>query len=322
MPVVVVAVVVEDPPPVKLAIFARRRPQPEPQCDRFRSEALQRGHEVRDADVAAFVSGPIQLDIDVDIGGPILIGGVRVDDVDAVILGPLPGPAARTSPPGVMLSSSEHAALTTRQYERHALAWSIVTELEARGVAVFSSPTRARPFDFKPAQLMALARAGLPVPPTRITDVDGPAGDDVDKPIAGGPVRSAGALVRGAPVIRQARLRGVDLRAVVVGDQVVALGRFPGDDDVIDLRERPAFADGSGRWEHDDDDVAASLALRAARVCQCDFAAVDLKRSARGLTILEVNRTPVVLDIEDDVGVPIAALFIDWVEASTRARRR
>jgi hypothetical protein len=309
-------------PPVKLAIFARRVPSPEPQCDRFRAEALRRGHEVRDADVAAFVSGSLA----VDIAGPMWIGGVRVDDVDAVILGPLPGPAARTSPPGVSLSSEEHALRTTRQVERHALAWSIVIELEARGVPVLSSPTRSRPFDLKPAQLMALARAGLPVPPTRFTDHDdaaAAAADVIDKPIAGGPVRAGGGVVAaGAPVIRQQRVRGVDLRAVVVGENVVALARFPGDDDVIDLRERPGFQDGSVKWQRDDDDVAAVLALRAARICACDFAAVDLKRQGRAVTVLEVNRTPVVLDIEDDTGVPVSSLFIDLVEERAGQRGR
>ena len=304
---------------MKVAIFARRRPDPEPQCDRVRAEALRRGHEVRDADVAAFVTGDVAVDV---AAGTIFVGGVRVDDVDAVLLGPLPGPAARTSPAGASLLSDEHAALTTLQYERHLLAWSIVVELEARGVPVLSSPTRARPFDSKPAQLLALARAGLPVPATRIHTPGLGAHDDNDddvvhKPIAGGPVR---ARARGSQLlIEQRRVRGSDLRVVVVGDAVVAAGRFPGDDDVIDLRERPAFVTGIGRWLPDDDDDAAGIALRAARICCCDFAAVDLKRSAAGVvTLLEVNRTPVVLDLEDDLGAPICARLLDLIEARAR----
>lgn len=304
---------------VKIAVFSRLRPwatgQPEAQWERCAAEARRRGHEIRAADVAAFVTGQVE----VVVGHSIYVGGVRVDDVDAVILGPLPGPAALTSPPGQTLSSEVHAELTTAQYARHVLAWSIVIDLEARGVPVLSSPTRARPFDFKPTQLMALRRAGLPVPPTRIgsSDVDDAAAA-IDKAVSGGPVHSAHA--HHGLVIRQPRLRGVDLRAVVVGNQVVAQGRFPGDDDVIDLRLRPSFIDGSARWQRDDDPVVAAFALRATAVCQCDFAAVDLKRTADGVIVLEVNRTPVVVDIEDDLEVPITSAFIDLVEKRAREK--
>ena len=306
---------------MKIAIFARRTGSltrsPEPQCDRFRTAALDRGHEVRDADVGAFIRG----DVDVVVGGAILIGGVRVDDVDAVILGPLPGPAARTTPPGLEVSAEAHALLTTQQYERHVLAWAIVGELEARGIPVLSSPSKARPLDFKPAQLLALARAGLPVPRTRITRGLG-VSDDVDwlqKPIAGGPVVTLGTTAM--PAIQQPRMRGCDLRAVVVGDEVVAVARFPGDDDVVDLRQRPAFVDGSACWEREDNERVAVLARAAAQVCCCDFAAVDLKmgrRQSDHLTILEVNRTPVVIDIEDDLGAPITQRFLDLVEERAR----
>ena len=185
---------------MKIAIFARRTPEPEPQCERFRAEALRRGHEVRDADVAAFVVGTV----DVDVAGPMRVGGVRVDDVDAVILGPLPGPAARTQPEDVPSSSSgaAHALLTTRQYERHILAWSMVIELEARGIPVLSSPTKARPYDFKPAQLLALGRAGLPIPATRFGDVDADDATRIVKPLSGGPARAAVVVVKGAPAAR------------------------------------------------------------------------------------------------------------------------
>ncbi len=301
---------------LRLAIFARRTPRPEPQHDRYRSEALRRGHVVVDVDIAAFVAGPI----DIALAGAIVIGGQRVDDVDVVLVGPLPGAGARTSPDGLTLSSTDHAARTTAQHERHLLAVSVVQELEDRGIAVLS-PTSSFRFDAKPAQLWALQRAGLPLPETRIVDDAASArGDVIVKAIRGGPVRTDTPLSRGRPMIVQERLRGDDLRAVVVGGRCVCVGRFPEDDaDVVDVRERPGFVDGSARWLADDDAEAAALAVRAAAACGVDVAAVDLKRTARGVVVLEVNRTPVVVDLADDLQVDIAAAVIDLVER--RARR-
>lgn len=329
---------------MRLAIVARRTPKPEPQHARYRDEAQRRGHVVVDIDVACFVSGPLSFDVapSGSQGGEgfLRIGDQRLDDpnlpIHAVLLGPLPGASARTSPPGTTLSAEQHALLTLAQHERHLLATSLIGELEARGIPVLS-PSSSLPFDAKPAQLFALARAGLPLPRTQITDHDRPTKQgpgergavDVVKAIRGGPVRLGTPLVPGRPMIVQEHLIGDDLRAVVVGGRCLVVARFPASDagsddprdEPVDVRERPGFIDGSARWLRDDDEAAAALAVRAARVCHVDVAAVDLKRTAQGLFVLEVNRTPVMIDIDDDLDAGIAAVVIDLVEARAGEQR-
>jgi hypothetical protein len=125
------------------------------------------------------------------------------------------------APPSTLLSASAHQALARVQLGRHHVARAVVAEAERRGVRVVSK-TASWAFDSKPAQLFALLRAGLPVPKSWLGAVDG----DVDgahggvelvaKPLVAGEVRRAGPAVRGEPRITQVRVRGVDVRAVVV----------------------------------------------------------------------------------------------------------
>jgi glutathione synthase/RimK-type ligase-like ATP-grasp enzyme len=194
----------------------------------------------------------------------------------------------------------------------------MVRDLEARGVPVLSSPTRARPFDDKPLQLAALLRAGVPVPETTIDDDDdsddsddSDDGDDnVSKPILGGVVtfgRSSG--VPGQPHLRQRRLRGRQLRLAVVGGEIVAAGAIDVDGDwrssalpFVPTTVTPALAD---------------LAATVAATCHFDVCAIDLVDDAqRGLCVLEANRTPALLDLAHDVDVDIAARIVALLRRS------
>lgn len=301
---------------MKIGILARRTPQPEPQHDRYRAEALRRGHVVVDLDVGAFVRGGVDLFVG---AGDVVFGGVVVD-VDVVLCGALPGASALTSPPETTLSAQEHAQKTKAQHARHLLARGVVTALEQRGVPVVS-PSKSFVFDNKVEQLLALHRAGLPLPKTRVGDGATDEGDVV-KAITGGAARVGVAAQAGVPRIVQERVRGDDLRAVVVGGVCVAVGRFDGgeaetDDagrDVVDVRARGGFVDGSQPWLWDRDPAVADLAVRAAAACCVDVAAVDLKRSPSGLFVLEVNRTPVLADLATDLGVDVSAAVVDLLE--------
>jgi glutathione synthase/RimK-type ligase-like ATP-grasp enzyme len=254
--------------------------------------------------------------------------------VDAVVLGPLPAAVGRTAVSGTDLSADEHYARARTAGERHALAWSIVLDWERRGIPVVSSPSRARPYDHKPFQLAALATR-VPVPRALVTAdaaalrafAEG-AGPCVIKPVSGGPARAYDpekplVLRPGEPVLVQERVRGQDIRAVVVGEDVVAIAAFDPatGDDIVDVRERPAWRAGTGRWVPVDASAVAGVARRAALACAYDFAAVDLKRRADGsVVVLEVNRTPVVLDLEDDLGAPITQRFVTHVERRVAER--
>lgn len=307
---------------MRLGILSRRTPTPEPQHERYRQAAVARGVDVVVIDAAAFVDGGVSVDVD----GALVVGGVDVSGLDALLVGALPGPAALLAPPTTLLSASAHQALARAQLGRHHLARAVVAEAERRGVRVVSK-TASWAFDSKPAQLFALVRAGLPVPRTWLGDVDveltGVGVELVAKPLVAGEVRRAGPAVRGAPRITQARVRGDDVRAVVVFGRCVCAGRYVDDDDddvvdVVDVRARRGFQEGSAPWVRDDDPAVAALAVAAAAAVFVDVAAVDFKRAADGaLFVLEVNRVPVVADLGDDLGVDVEGAVVDAIVAAS-----
>ena len=318
---------------MRVAVFSRRTPEPDPQCDRLGAGLEAAGHDVVHCDVLAFARGAVSFD---PLAGLVVFDDTALDPatLDAVVLGPLPAAIGRTAQTGTNLSADEHLARARVHGERYALAWSIVLDWERRGVPVLSSPSRARPFDHKPFQLAALA-PHVPVPRTLVaSDVAAMrafvdvVGECVVKPVTGGPARAfdpaAPPSVRpGVPVLVQERVRGQDIRAVVVGDEVVAVAAFdPGSEDaVVDVRERDAWKDGSGRWVPVDDSAVIAAARTAATVCGFDFAGVDVKRGVDGrIVVLEVNRTPIVLDLEDDLGAPITERFVALVEQRAAMR--
>jgi hypothetical protein len=324
---------------VKVAVFSRRTPEADPQCDRLGAGLAQAGHDVVFVDIAAFVRGSVSFD---PAGGLAVVDDVALDPggLDAVVLGPLPGAVAWTAPATTRLTAEEHMARARAHGERHALAWSVVLDWERRGVPMVSSPSLARPFDHKPFQLASLSRV-VPVPRTLVTGDAGAARafaelvvEAVVKPVTGGAARAFDpALVRGGlPLIVQERVRGHDVRAVVVGDEVVAVGAFDpaavdaggeadGNSLPLDVRERAAWKDGTGRYLPIDAGVIVDVARRAARACCFDFAAVDLKQRADGsVVVLEVNRTPLVCDLEDDLGAPITERFVSFVEQRAAMR--
>ena len=273
--------------------------------------AIARGHDVVVLDIAALVTGPFDFS---PTTGQLTLGDavLELGELDALWLGPLPSASARLIPEDGLLRGVDLDVVRRRQAARHALGWSIALVAEARGVSVLSSPSRARPFDFKPFQLSALAAAGLTVPVTRVSDHanEGDIGDGIVKPVVGGPVLMAGASidVAGVPMIRQPRLGARQLRLAVVDGVVVAAGAIVADD-VLDSRSsvRP--------WRAISVDVALQdLGERCARACAFDVCAIDVVDDDSGLVVLDVNRTPQFMDLAALCGVDIAGSCVDLLE--------
>jgi hypothetical protein len=324
---------------MRVALFSRRGPSVDVQIDRWAVGLSAAGHDVVHIDIGAFARETVSFEPQ---EGHVVVDDKAIDPrlLDAVVLGPLPAAVGRTADataaPSATLAVEEHYARAQVMAARHAFSWSIVLDWERRGVPVLSSPSRARPFDHKPFQLASLA-AQVPVPRTLVTADPSAAvrfadawGTCVHKPIGGGPVRTfdphgAMSLRPGAPFLLQERVRGDDVRAVVIGGQAVAVGVFDpaGGDEVVDCRERPAFVSGLGRWQVLRDPLLDDLARRAAAVCCFDVAAVDLKRRPDGsAVVLEVNRTPVVCDLEDDLGAPVTRHLVHLVQERGARRTR
>ena len=309
---------------MRVAVFGRRRPVPDPTLDAVIGAARARGHDVVILDIADFISGPVSFRPST---GALQLGDLRIDldDLDVMLLGPLPSAFARTAPAHVVARADEHDARQKAQAARHQLAWSIAGDVEALGIPVLSSPTRARPADAKPLQLALLARAGVAVPDTVVTDHGGDdhdAGDDVIcKPVVGGEVQRGRQLLAGVPSLVQPRLRGTQLRLAVVGGVVIAVGAidFADDDDddgIVDVR-RSAQA-----WRRAPITAELSaLGRRCAALCAFDICAIDVIATSTRLVVLDVNRTPQLMDLAAACDADIAGAIVDLLEAHGRQGR-
>ncbi|MTB50217.1 RimK family alpha-L-glutamate ligase [Lewinella sp. W8] len=105
-----------------------------------------------------------------------------------------------------------------------------------------------------------------------------------------------------------AESRGVDIRAFVVGDRVVATmeRRATGDEFRANIH-RGATARAVQLSPEDE-----ALVLKAARLVGVEIAGVDLLPSQRGPLLMEVNASPGLEGIEAATGVDIAGAIIDY----------
>jgi ribosomal protein S6--L-glutamate ligase len=103
---------------------------------------------------------------------------------------------------------------------------------------------------------------------------------------------------------------GTDVRAFVVGDQVVgAMRRSSGGDDFRSNLHR------GGRPEVIELDPAyEKAAVRSAQIMGLRVAGVDLLESNRGPLVMEVNSSPGLQGIERATGQDIARLIVDYVD--------
>jgi RimK family alpha-L-glutamate ligase len=182
----------------------------------------------------------------------------------------------------------------------------------ATGVRVLNPPRAVETCVDKYLTSTRLAAAGLPTPPTHVSQTadaaldgfDRLGGDVVVKPLFGsegrGMVRLSDretawrvfhALDRTGQVIYQQRFvrhPGWDLRAFVVGGRVLAGMRRTARGDW-----RTNVAQGGTAEEIELRDDAVSLAVRAAAAVGCPVAGVDLlPEPDGGLTVIEVNAVP------------------------------
>lgn len=99
--------------------------------------------------------------------------------------------------------------------------------------------------------------------------------------------------------------RGVDIRAFVVGDTVVAAMELAAPDS--DIRSNVVESVGAvAKLSVDEIDAA----VRATKAMGLDMAGVDMMRSARGPLVLEVNANPGFEELEKVTGVDVADAII------------
>jgi glutathione synthase/RimK-type ligase-like ATP-grasp enzyme len=189
----------------------------------------------------------------------------------------------------------------------------------------------------KPHQLDVIRSLGCEVPETLITNNPDDAfafleqyPDSIVKPAAGGaltlnPIEVSSELlkqIRIAPAIFQQRIRGDDIRVIVIGDEVVSAACILVPPDTIDFRGDNEYAQGNIKYQ--EVELPAKVKQDSLRICQAlgyRYGGIDLKRSRENrFVFLECNNSPIYLDVENKLGHPITeTLVVEILNSAARS---
>ena len=115
-----------------------------------------------------------------------------------------------------------------------------------------------------------------------------------------------------------AEAEGTDIRAFVVGDEVVgAMMRRSEEGEFRSNLHRGGSAEPVELTQKE-----KNIAVKAAQTLGLQIAGVDIIRSNRGPLVLEVNSSPGLEGIEETTGVDIAAVIIDYVVRRAGGKRK
>jgi len=146
--------------------------------------------------------------------------------------------------------------------------------------------------------------------------------DVIFKPLMGGAVTralDAGALERLeeialSPVICQERIEGSDLRIMLVGDEVVSSVAIDTPEQHLDFRSDPVYNSGQASYKEVQlPEHVIKQCRQAARACGLRFAGIDIKHHAGDYVFLELNSSPIYLDVELKLGHPITQTIAQYL---------
>lgn len=254
----------------------------------------------------------------------------RVDDVDAAILRFIPAPSVPTLERDGKLHLYEDWYVAFMQArERAALYMSWLLQLEQRGVPLVNPPHAGSVHQFKPFQLEILRQIGAQVPRTLITNDPKSAAafadavpDVIFKPVMGGALtRRLDAQAReqlhrisASPVIFQERAPGVDVRVTMIGDEAISKVVVDAPEGSLDFRAEAAYAQGAGTYRNIEvPERVLDQCRQAMRACKLSFAGIDLRHQGEDWVFLELNSSPVYLDVERKMGHPISRALVRHV---------
>lgn len=267
--------------------------------------------------------------------GDVSLDGASVMDCQAVYVRSIPSP----HPP--VIQKEDTIVLHQTWYtkfmqarERSGFFLALLLSLEHAGLRVVNPPQAGAALQHKPFQLDVLRRLGADLPRTLISNdperirafhaSEQAQGEEVIfKPLLGGAItrllddEALGKLdrVRTAPVIFQQRIRGDDIRVILVGDKVVSAVAIRTPVPHLDFRADPAYSGGKARYER----VVlpprvAAICGAAARACGLPFAGIDIKHTADdGWFFLELNSSPIYMDVERKLGDPISRALAQFL---------
>jgi len=222
--------------------------------------------------------------------------------------------------------------------ERSGFVVALLLSLEHAGVQLVNPPQAGATLQFKPFQLDVLRRIGAQLPRTLISNDPerirafhqaerDQHGDVIFKPLLGGAITKLlneevlAKLdhVRAAPVIFQQRIVGDDIRVVLVGDSIVSAAAIRTPAPHLDFRDDPCYS--SGQAEYESVTLPRNieeLCRQAARACGLRFTGIDIKHTNDDEWIfLELNSSPIYLDVERKLGDPISAALAELLLGSS-----
>jgi glutathione synthase/RimK-type ligase-like ATP-grasp enzyme len=266
-----------------------------------------------------------------ELDGRMIYRGVDVTDVAGFYLRGIPAAYAP------FLEKDDELVLYEDWFERYMqererasfyVAWLL--ELQRRGARLVNGPTAASVLQYKPFQLNVLRSVGARVPRTLISNdpdavraFQAEVKDVIYKPVTGGAVTRALddetleqlEAVRAAPVIFQERIPGDDLRVMLAGNDVVSSVAIRTPAQHLDFRADPVYSGGEASYEPVELPEAVVQQCRAAaRGCNLVFAGIDIKRAPSGEWVfLELNSSPIYLDVEYKLGHPISRAIAELV---------
>ncbi|MBK6687952.1 MAG: ATP-grasp domain-containing protein [Deltaproteobacteria bacterium] len=258
-------------------------------------------------------------------------GGGALHDVDGVWVRHLipPFPVVDTTPGLPPFDRDELFVLSMNLRERASLLFSAIDFLVAQGRPVLNPPAPGLGIQNKPTQLMLMARAGVPVPETLVSDDPDQVRDFakgrrvIFKPAAGGALavelnpehdESLGLIIK-APVIFQELVAGEDVRVTMIDDQILSAVVVETEEGQIDFRSSERYAAGLGTYREVQLPEGVVKAVRATRrALGLRFTGIDVRLDParpEAFVVLEANPSPTYLDIERKLGHPISAGLVD-----------
>lgn len=287
---------------MKLAILSRAPRSYSTQ--RLRTAALDRGHEVK-------VLNTLRFSIDLSGEEPDLqFRGKPLSDYDAIL-------------PRIGNSITYFGTAVVRQFEQ----MDVYTPNPAYGITNSRDKLRATQILSRhnigmPATTFVLDRADV-IPaiervggaPVVIKLLEGTQGIGV---ILAPDIKVAEAIIETLQSTRQQVLiqrfvtesKGRDIRALVVGDRVVAAMRRVAKGDEF----RSNVHRGGSVEKVELDDEYASTAVRAAQIMGLKVAGVDMLEGDEGPLVMEVNSSPGLEGIENATNLDVAGSIIDYID--------
>jgi glutathione synthase/RimK-type ligase-like ATP-grasp enzyme len=267
--------------------------------------------------------------------GDVTMDGCFVMDCQAVYVRAIPSPHPPVIPEGdkLMLHHTWYTKFMQAR-ERSGFFLALLLSLEHAGIRVVNPPQAGAALQHKPFQLDVLRRLGADLPRTLISNdperirafhaSESAQNEEVIfKPLLGGAITrvlDAAALgrlerVRQAPVIFQQRIRGDDIRVILVGDRVVSAVAIRTPVPHLDFRADPIYSGGHACYER----VVLpprveAICKGAARACGLPFTGIDIKHTAEdGWFFLELNSSPTYMDVERKTGDPISRALAQFL---------